>query len=342
MNLSEIQDICLILQINYEDLSGITRKDKIRELLILLQLRHSISQLIEACKNYRNDISWSEFQINENLLTDKLQSFDISLFDWKQDPQKACEQIRICKECKTTENRLVHLLGEAEFETNDSCKKYKYCKRCDAKEFVSEVHNWSNWQYESPTSCVEYRFCLRCHKKERKEEEIHNWGNWEHLSPTDCYLVRKCQHCPKIDKSEAEKHQWSEWQKTPGQVRQMKKCRHCSRYFLDVTGKWEGYANWTNSKNYWVLQINQDNNRIEGTLISSFGDQNQQRVQQKLTGIIEKEKISFKCTEGEILTRTNEKYYLDLFTGNLSPDGKIIVGVVFDGFSNGSISLKSV
>jgi hypothetical protein len=58
MSLSEIQTLCFDLDVDYDNIAGNTKDDKIRELLLFLQRRENVSRLIKIGKILRPDIIW--------------------------------------------------------------------------------------------------------------------------------------------------------------------------------------------------------------------------------------------------------------------------------------------
>ena len=68
-NDSELREICLELEINYEDLSGTSRADKARELILYLERRQRLSELVEICHRLRPNTIW--FSSHSTLLSSK-------------------------------------------------------------------------------------------------------------------------------------------------------------------------------------------------------------------------------------------------------------------------------
>jgi hypothetical protein len=58
MSDAELRDLCFDLQVEYEDLAGEGKSDKVRELLSFLVRRQRIPQLIEVGSQLRPDIPW--------------------------------------------------------------------------------------------------------------------------------------------------------------------------------------------------------------------------------------------------------------------------------------------
>jgi hypothetical protein len=52
-NISDIRDLCLDLEIDYDNLAGHQKQDKIRELLLYLERSGRISELLKICRQYR-------------------------------------------------------------------------------------------------------------------------------------------------------------------------------------------------------------------------------------------------------------------------------------------------
>lgn len=57
-NESEIQELCFELDIDYEDLNGRNRLDKLRELITYMQRRNRLSDLVELCQAKRPRLNW--------------------------------------------------------------------------------------------------------------------------------------------------------------------------------------------------------------------------------------------------------------------------------------------
>ena len=59
-NVSELQSLCFDLGIDYENLSGANKTDKIRELITHLQRRGHLDELVEYCTQMRPNVAWRE------------------------------------------------------------------------------------------------------------------------------------------------------------------------------------------------------------------------------------------------------------------------------------------
>lgn len=57
-NLSELQTLCFNLKIDFEDISGSTKTDKIRELIKHCQRQNLLEELLTACEESRPQIIW--------------------------------------------------------------------------------------------------------------------------------------------------------------------------------------------------------------------------------------------------------------------------------------------
>jgi len=55
---SELRDLCFDLGVNYDDLPGLGKGDKARELIAYLERRGRIFELVEACRQRRPNESW--------------------------------------------------------------------------------------------------------------------------------------------------------------------------------------------------------------------------------------------------------------------------------------------
>lgn len=62
---SDLRTLCFYLEVDYEELAGKGKGDRIRELLIYLKRRGRLDDLIRTGKLARPDISWDGFLINE-------------------------------------------------------------------------------------------------------------------------------------------------------------------------------------------------------------------------------------------------------------------------------------
>ncbi|MFQ5434961.1 MAG: protein kinase, partial [Anaerolineae bacterium] len=59
-NEGELRNLCLYLDIDYEDLPGQAQADKARELILYLERRHNFARLLTEGKRYRPDIEWNK------------------------------------------------------------------------------------------------------------------------------------------------------------------------------------------------------------------------------------------------------------------------------------------
>ena len=55
---SELRDICLELDVDYEDIPGMSKADKARELILYLGRRARLSELLAICQQHRPHIVW--------------------------------------------------------------------------------------------------------------------------------------------------------------------------------------------------------------------------------------------------------------------------------------------
>jgi len=67
-NESELRDLCFQLAIDYEDLPGATKRDRIREIVEYCERRGSLPQLRELCSRLRPHVDWYEAQPSDNTL----------------------------------------------------------------------------------------------------------------------------------------------------------------------------------------------------------------------------------------------------------------------------------
>jgi hypothetical protein len=87
---SELRSLCFDLDIDYENIPGASKEDKIRELLIHLERRKRINELITIGSELRPDIKWTAFDKDEsneqrnhsrpNLLTTKILLITLIMF----------------------------------------------------------------------------------------------------------------------------------------------------------------------------------------------------------------------------------------------------------------------
>jgi DNA-binding response OmpR family regulator len=82
LSLSEVQSLCFDLGVDYDDLRGETKADKIREFIDYLQRRRSLPELLSRGRELRSDISWEEFSSSVSNAPDStLQSVKILVID---------------------------------------------------------------------------------------------------------------------------------------------------------------------------------------------------------------------------------------------------------------------
>lgn len=55
---SELREICLELEVDYEILPGMSKADKARELILYLERRECLSELSEICQRLRPNVTW--------------------------------------------------------------------------------------------------------------------------------------------------------------------------------------------------------------------------------------------------------------------------------------------
>ena len=58
-NVTELRDLFFQLDIDYDDVPGITRKDKVRELILYLNRRSKINDLVILCEQLRPNLLWN-------------------------------------------------------------------------------------------------------------------------------------------------------------------------------------------------------------------------------------------------------------------------------------------
>lgn len=66
-NESELKNLCFNLEIDYENLSGNTKSDKIRELILFCQRHNRISELLKNCERLRPNIKWDSQKLSQNI-----------------------------------------------------------------------------------------------------------------------------------------------------------------------------------------------------------------------------------------------------------------------------------
>ena len=66
-NMEELKTLCFDLLVDYDSLPGNTRRSKIRELLMYLERRNQISDLLKLLKHYRPNAEWDLFEVSENV-----------------------------------------------------------------------------------------------------------------------------------------------------------------------------------------------------------------------------------------------------------------------------------
>jgi len=55
-----LNTLCFHLKVDYEDLSGVGKEDKARELVLFLERRQRIVDLMETGKRLRPEVPWGE------------------------------------------------------------------------------------------------------------------------------------------------------------------------------------------------------------------------------------------------------------------------------------------
>ena len=53
-----LRDLCASLHIDYDDIRGQAQAEKVRELILYLDRRGRLPELLEACARQRPDLSW--------------------------------------------------------------------------------------------------------------------------------------------------------------------------------------------------------------------------------------------------------------------------------------------
>jgi len=79
--------------------------------------------------------------------------------DWFYYEDDSCKQIRKCKHCPESENKILHQWTDYQYERDNECGQLRTCTRCDAIEKRGPVHEWS-------TYIDSKRTCKRCNAVE--------------------------------------------------------------------------------------------------------------------------------------------------------------------------------
>jgi tetratricopeptide (TPR) repeat protein len=65
-NINELRDLCFDLRVDFEDLPGETRGDKVRELVAYLERRGRLLDLVEIGKQLRPDVPWGDALVGDD------------------------------------------------------------------------------------------------------------------------------------------------------------------------------------------------------------------------------------------------------------------------------------
>ena len=63
---TELRDICFVLDIDYEVLSGTSKADKTRELIAYVDRRGELPQLLATCEGLRPHVSWYDPEVTQS------------------------------------------------------------------------------------------------------------------------------------------------------------------------------------------------------------------------------------------------------------------------------------
>lgn len=100
----------------------------------------------------------------------------------------------------------------------------------------------------------------------------------------------------------------------------------------DVSGVWQGTAEWSHTIDHWNLRLIQNGHTLTGTLVVSFarGDE-VSVVQESIVGEIQEDSVSIRGVSYSYLQQgASGGYDLDSFSGVIGDTGEDIHGEVFD------------
>ena len=242
-NKSEVQSLFFELGIDYDNIQGSTKSEKVRGLIIFLDQRNLIDKLLDIASTTREDLAWPEGIAGD--FEDPETHSRIERMSWDLSTVNVCKEERACKICGETESRVKHQFSDWVYRDRKSCVKVRTCSFCGKKETSKETHSWSEEGYLYPDSCKLGIKCKRCgtiknQKSESddlltnvikvlasstKKEYQHNWEEWKYASPGSCSQIRFCRRCNKKE-SKMARHDWGNWEAQSDSV-QIARCRRC-------------------------------------------------------------------------------------------------------------------
>lgn len=104
-DISELQNLCFELNVDYENLNGLNKSDKCRELITYLQRRGRLDDLIEICLRQRPNVVWREQANSRSFSTEPKERSVISVLFLAADPTNAT-RLRLGEEFREIQEKL--------------------------------------------------------------------------------------------------------------------------------------------------------------------------------------------------------------------------------------------
>jgi hypothetical protein len=104
-NMSELQSLCFDLGIDYENLGGANKIDKIRELITYLQRRGNLEELVVYCTQLRPNVGWRELADPSPVIQEHKTTNRITILFLAADPSDAA-RLRLGEELREIQVQL--------------------------------------------------------------------------------------------------------------------------------------------------------------------------------------------------------------------------------------------
>lgn len=104
-NLSELQSLCFDLDIDYENLGGANKIDKIRELITYLQRRGNLDELVVYCTQLRPNVGWRELTDPSPLIQESKGTNVTTILFLAADPSDAA-RLRLGEELREIQSQM--------------------------------------------------------------------------------------------------------------------------------------------------------------------------------------------------------------------------------------------
>lgn len=225
----DIKQICGLMGIEYEDLPGERKSEKVQELLNVCIAQKRIPELLEVIPEAINGLKQSHRKRLSDILDDlelAEMQHDQTEFSWEFDPELSCLEDRICSRCGEIESKEKHIWGTSDYVNEDSCEKIRYCQCCGKSEVSAQkAHKWGELKYDADHLCSMSRTCIRCNEKLLEVKEAHDWE----IHP--CRISKRCTRCKKVERipNMEESHDWMQeedlWNPCTIHIR----CRRCRK-----------------------------------------------------------------------------------------------------------------